>query len=69
VKALLKGVAKIGCFAKIIREHLDKGIPETRPSSHPSVPYLSSRAESFHNQRHKSFGVGKAFSFRKHTFF
>jgi hypothetical protein len=50
-------------------EHLDKKIPEMRPTSHPSVTYLSFRAKSFHNQRHKSLGVGEAFSSREHTSF
>jgi hypothetical protein len=77
VKALLKGVAKIGWFTKVIgniwtreyREHLDKGIPETRPTSKPSALYISSRAESFHNRRHRSLSVGRASSSREHTSF
>jgi hypothetical protein len=50
-------------------EHLDKGIPEMRPTSHPFALYLSSRAESFHNRRHKSLGVGGASSFKERTYF
>jgi hypothetical protein len=43
-------------------EHLDKGIPEMRPTSHASAPYFSSIVESFHNQRHRLLGVGGASS-------
>jgi hypothetical protein len=69
VKALLKGAANYWMVRQSYLEHLDKGIPETRPTSHPSVPYLSSRAESFHKRRHKSFSVSKDSSFRKCTSF
>jgi hypothetical protein len=48
-------------------EHLDKGIPKTTPTSHPSTPYLSSRTQSYHNQRHKLLGVGGASSSRECT--
>jgi len=50
-------------------EHLDKKIREMRPTSHPSTPYLSFRAESFHNRRHKSFSVGGVSSSKERTFF
>jgi len=50
-------------------EHLDKGIPETRPTSHPFAPYLSSRAKSFHNWRHKLLGVSVASLSKERTFF
>ncbi len=50
-------------------EHLDKGIPKTRLASHPFTLYLSSRAESFHNWRHKSFGVSIISFCKEHTFF
>jgi hypothetical protein len=50
-------------------EHLDKGIPKIMPTSHPSAPYLSSRTESFHNQRHRSLGVDEASSSKERTSF
>jgi hypothetical protein len=49
VKAFLKGVGKNWMVRQSYWEHLDKGIPKTRPTSHPFAPYLSSKAESFHN--------------------
>jgi hypothetical protein len=50
-------------------EHMDKGIPKMRPTSHPSTPYLSSKAESFHNRKHRSFGVRGASSSKERTSF
>ncbi len=69
VKALLKGVGKNWTVRQSYWEHMDKGIPETRPSSHSYAPYFSSRAESFHNQRHRSLGIDGASSSREHTSF
>jgi hypothetical protein len=40
-----------------------------RPTSHPSAPYLSSITENFHNQKHRSFGVGGVSSFKERTSF
>jgi hypothetical protein len=51
------------------REHLDKGIVEMRPTSHPYALYLSSRVESFHNRRHRSLSVGGASLSRERTSF
>jgi hypothetical protein len=50
-------------------EHLDKGIAEMKPTSHPSAPILSFRAKIFHNRRHRSLGVGGASFSKKHTCF
>ncbi len=50
-------------------EHLNKGIPKTRPTSHPFAAYFSSRVESFHNQRHRSLGVGKTSFSKERTSF
>jgi hypothetical protein len=47
MKGVLKGVAKIGWFAKVIRNIWTKEYQ--KPTSHPFAPYLSSRIESFHN--------------------
>jgi hypothetical protein len=68
VKTLFKGVAKIGWFAKIIGT-LGQGILKTRPISHPSVPYLYSRAKNFHNQIHRSFGIDRVSFSKEHTSF
>jgi len=50
-------------------EHLDKGIPKMKPTSHPFAPYLYSKVESFHNRKHRSLGVGGASFFKEHTSF
>ncbi len=69
VKALLLRSGKSWMVRQSYWEHLDKGILETRPTSHPSTPYISSRAESFHNRRHRSLSVGRASCSREHTSF
>jgi hypothetical protein len=46
-----------------------QGILKTRPTSHPSALYFSSRTKSFHNQRHRSLSVDGASSSKKCTFF
>jgi len=50
-------------------EHLDKGIPKTKPTSHPFAPYLSSKLESFHNRKDISLGVSRASFSKERTFF
>jgi hypothetical protein len=50
-------------------EHLDKGIPKMKPTSHPSAPYLSSRAKNFHNRKDRLFGVSRASSSKERTSF